>query len=141
MKRIFTVLTLLVMLSLSESLYAQDSHRSGEKRQKVAKVDLNKVKEATFQGGTIDDFALWVDSQVDIPRAFSLSSISRIVLVEFMVMEDGSLADVRAVFGSNPEFNNAAVKIVARSPKWEPAEYNGRKVSSRYTVPVIFDNE
>ena len=58
MKRIFTVLTLMVILSLSESLYAQDSHRSGEKRQKVAKVDLNKVKEATFQGGTIDDFAL-----------------------------------------------------------------------------------
>ena len=140
MKKIFTVLALMVMLPLSESIYAQDSPKSGE-RQKVAKVDLNKVKEATFQGGTIDDFALWVDSQVDIPRAFSSSTISRVVLVEFMVTENGSVADVHAVFGSNPDLNNTAVKIVASSPKWEPAEHNGRKVNSRYTVPVIFDNE
>ncbi len=140
MKRIFIVLALMVMLSLSESIYAQGSPKSGE-RQKVAKVDLSKIKEATFQGGTIDDFALWVDSQVDIPSSFSSSSISRVVLVEFMVTETGSVADVHAVFGSNPTLNNTAVKIVAGSPQWEPAEHNGRKVSSRYTVPVIFDNE
>ena len=94
-----------------------------------------------FNGGTIDDFALWVNSQVVYPRSFERNETSRTVLVEFTVKEDGSVHDVHAVFGSNTELNNAAVAAVAKSPKWEPAEFNGKKRSVRLTVPVVFANE
>lgn len=94
-----------------------------------------------FSGGTIDDFALWVNSQVVYPQSFVRNSSSRTVLVEFTVKEDGSVADVNAVFGSNPELNEAAVAAVSKSPKWEPGEYNGQKRSVRLTVPVVFANE
>ncbi len=94
-----------------------------------------------FNGGSVEDFALWVNSQVVYPQSFVRSGSSRTVLVEFTVMEDGSVADVHAVFGSNQELNEAAVTAVAKSPKWEPAEFNGDKRSIRLTVPVIFANE
>lgn len=94
-----------------------------------------------FNGGTVDDFALWVNSQVVYPRSFVRSETSRTVLVEFTVTEDGSLSDIHAVFGSNPELNEAAVVAVSKSPKWEPGEFDGKKRSVRLTVPVVFANE
>lgn len=94
-----------------------------------------------FNGGTVDDFALWVNSQVVYPRSFVRSETSRTVLVEFTVTEEGSLSDVHAVFGSNAELNEAAVAAVSKSPKWEPAEFQGEKRSVRLTVPVVFANE
>lgn len=94
-----------------------------------------------FNGGTVDDFALWVNSQVVYPQSFVRSETSRTVLVEFTVTEEGSLSDVHAVFGSNAELNAAAVAAVSKSPKWEPAEFQGEKRSVRLTVPVVFANE
>lgn len=94
-----------------------------------------------FNGGTVDDFALWVNSQVVYPRSFERNETSRTVLVEFTVTTDGSVSDVHAVFGSNTELNQAAVAAVSKSPKWEPAEFNGKKRSVRLTVPVVFANE
>ena len=37
--------------------------------------------------------------------------------------------------------NEAAVAAVSKSPKWEPAEFNGQKRSVKMTVPVVFSNE
>lgn len=93
-----------------------------------------------FNGGSIDDFALWVNSKVVYPQSFVRGSASRTVLVEFTVTEDGSVNNVRAVFGANQELNAAAVNAVAKSPKWVPGEFNGEKRSVRLTVPVVFDN-
>ncbi len=95
----------------------------------------------TFQGGGLDDFALWVNSRVEIPLAELARGTSRTVLVEFTVNTDGSVSDIHAVFGSNPVLNEAAEKAVGKSPKWHPAEHKGEKRSVRLTVPVVFSNE
>lgn len=94
-----------------------------------------------FQGGTVDDFALWVNSRVVVPDSFDPEDGSRTVLVEFTVMPDGTLNGVRAVFGSNPDLNEAAVNAVSKSPVWEPGIFNGEKKSARLTVPVVFEGE
>lgn len=94
-----------------------------------------------FQGGGVDDFALWVNSRVEYPESVSLGENSRTVIVEFTVMTDGTLADVHALFGSNPALNDAAVKAVKGSPRWIPGEHKGEKRNVRMTVPVVFSNE
>ena len=94
-----------------------------------------------FKGGNVDDFALWVNSQVVYPQSFTRTETTRTVLVEFFVMEDGSVAEAHAIFGSNTELNDAAVAAVSKSPKWEPAEFNGKKRSVKLTVPVVFAND
>jgi hypothetical protein len=94
-----------------------------------------------FQGGGIDDFALWVNSQVVYPIADRADRKSRVVIVEFVVLRDGSVADVHAVFGADPVLNELAEKAVAKSPKWTPGEQNGEKRNVRMTVAVDFVNE
>ena len=94
-----------------------------------------------FQGGSIDDFALWVNSKVEYPESLNLNDGSRTVIVEFTVCADGTISDVHAVFGSDVRLNEAAVAAVKQSPKWEPGEHKGVKRSVRMTVPVVFSNE
>ena len=94
-----------------------------------------------FQGGDVDDFALWVNSQIVYPMADRANRNSRVVIVEFIVLRDGSVADVHAIFGSDPVLNELAEKAVAKSPKWTPGEQNGQKRSVRMTVAVDFVNE
>ena len=94
-----------------------------------------------FQGGGINDFALWVNSQIVYPIADRANRNSRMVIVEFVVLRDGSVADVHAIFGSDPVLNELAEKAVAKSPKWTPGEQNGEKRSVRMTVAVDFVNE
>lgn len=92
-----------------------------------------------FQGGDIDDFALWVNSQVAYPVADRSGRESRTVIVEFIVLKDGTVSDAHAIFGSDPVLNEEAVKAVSKSPKWTPGEQNGEKKNVRLTVPVVFD--
>lgn len=91
-----------------------------------------------FQGGDIDDFALWVNSQIDYPLSAGIETVSRTVIVEFTVMKDGTLSDINAVFGSDVILNEAAVKAVSKSPRWEPGHQNGEKKNIRMSVPVVF---
>lgn len=101
----------------------------------VRKVGLIAPK---FQGGDIDDFALWVNSQVAYPMADRSGRESRTVIVEFIVLKDGTVSDAHAIFGSDPVLNEAAVKAVEKSPKWTPGEQNGEKKNVRLSVPVEF---
>ncbi len=94
-----------------------------------------------FQGGNVDDFTYWVNSQVIYPSSANLRGSSRTVLVEFSVLADGTVANVHTVFGSNQALNEAAEKAVAKSPKWTPAEYKGEKEEVRMTIPVVFNME
>ena len=91
-----------------------------------------------FQGGDVDDFALWVNSQVAYPVADRSGRESRTVIVEFIVLKDGTVSDAHAIFGSDPVLNEAAVKAVEKSPKWTPGEQNGETKNVRLSVPVVF---
>ena len=94
-----------------------------------------------FQGGGVDDFALWVNSQVVYPIRDRSNREERTVIVEFTVLKDGSVTDVHAVFGSDPVLNEAAVEAVAKSPKWTPGEQNGEPKNVRMSVAVVFSLE
>lgn len=108
--------------------------------------NLNLIESAgfitpRFQGGNLEDFTIWANSQVVVPETFDPDNGSRTVLVEFTVLTDGTLSDIHAVFGSNPDLNEAAVNAVAKSPEWEPGMFGGEKKSTRLTVPIVFEGE
>lgn len=92
-----------------------------------------------FQGGSLSDFTLWVNSRLDYSGMENLDDGIRTVVVEFVVGKDGSVKDVNAIFGTHPGLNSEAVRVVKTSPKWKPAEYNGEKRSVKLTVPVVFE--
>lgn len=95
--------------------------------------------EPQFQGGDLGDFTLWVNSQLDYASVERSNEGVRTVVVEFVVGRDGAVRDVNAIFGTHPELNDEAVRVVKKSPKWKPAELAGEKKSVKLTVPVVFE--
>lgn len=59
------------------------------------------------------------------------------VLVEFTVDGTGSVVDARAVRSSNRVFEDSAVRAILKW-RFEPGRQNGRVVSFRMVVPVVF---
>ena len=92
-----------------------------------------------FQGGAINDFTHWVNAQIDYSAISQMAEGVKTVIVEFVVARDGSVRDVNAIFGTHPELNAEAVRIVKKSPKWKPAEMAGEKRNVRLSVPVVFE--
>lgn len=92
-----------------------------------------------FQGGTLNDFTSWVNAQIDYSVVPEMTEGVRAVIVEFVVAKDGSVRDVNPMFGTHPELNAEAVRVVKKSPKWKPAEIGGEKKSVKLSVPVVFE--
>lgn len=85
-----------------------------------------------FPGG-IEQFYKFVANNYRAPEEEGLRGN---VYVSFVVEKDGSLTDIKVLrdigYGTGAE----AIRVLKRSPKWSPAEQNGRKVRCSYQLPI-----
>lgn len=80
----------------------------------------------------------WVYTYLKYPEACIKDGIQGKVVVKFTIDKKGEVKDVKVIKGVDEELDEAAVKVVAASPKWKPAKVNGQKVDCTMTIPVIF---
>ena len=92
----------------------------------------------TFKGGGPNNFATWVTSHVKYPKAAKKAGVEGTVKVCFVVDTDGKITDAHVHEGVHPELDAEAVKVVIKSPKWEPGKKDGKPVRVSYTMPVMF---
>ena len=129
-------LVFLLLLFISFALYSQD--------EKSLKKDSNDVVfacpieiMAQYPEGNaalkkfISDNLIW-------PEILNGSCIEGRVIVKFIVTETGELTDIKVMRSLEKHLDEEAVRVIKLMPKWIPAEINGRKISSYYTVPVLF---
>jgi TonB family protein len=62
-------------------------------------------------------------------------------IIEFTVNEEGKCLDFSIKKSAGEELDNAAIECMKKMPNWIPAEKEGKKVSSKMTLPVVFTNE
>ena len=60
------------------------------------------------------------------------------VILQFVVMEDGSLSDIKIVRGVSPSIDAEAIRIMNQMPKWKPGKQRGKAVRVSYQIPVVF---
>jgi protein TonB len=60
------------------------------------------------------------------------------VIVSFVVEKDGTLTNFKIEKGFRKEFDEEAIRVLKKSPKWTPARKNNIPVRVRYIVPVTF---
>jgi protein TonB len=58
------------------------------------------------------------------------------VFVSFVVEKDGSLTDVKVLKDIGYGTGKEAERVLRKSPKWTPAEQNGKKVRCSYQIPI-----
>ena len=92
----------------------------------------------TFQGQDANYFSRWIAQHLNYPEIAKEVGIQGRVILQFTVMKDGSVGNVKVVRGVDPTLDQEALRVVSSSPKWEPGRQRDRVVNVSYTFPVIF---
>ena len=95
-------------------------------------------EDATFRGGTIDDFRTWVQDNIVYPPLAIENNIFGRVTVQFAVNSRGEVVDVVILRGVDPTLDEETKRVILSSPGWNPARQGGRPVKQQFTIPVVF---
>jgi protein TonB len=114
---------------------------NGPPKQEVVEEDNNVYNMAgievkpEFPGG-MAKFLNFVKNNYQAPDEPGLKGK---VFVQFTVEKDGSLTDIKVLrdigFGTGKE----AERVLRKSPRWTPAEQNGKKVRCSYQLPISIE--
>ena len=80
----------------------------------------------------------YLRDNMQYPQAALENNIQGRVIVQFVVGKDGSVSDVQVLAGLDRLCDREAVRVVESMPKWIPGKQNGKAVSVKYTIPVMF---
>ncbi len=64
---------------------------------------------------------------------------SETVYIEFLVTKTGELTNIAVKKGVNSAYNEEAIRIVKKMPKWIPGKSHGKKVDIRTFIPIRFE--
>ena len=92
----------------------------------------------TFQGGDANDFNRWVGQNLVYPEVAKELGIQGRVVLQFTVMKDGTVKNVKLLRGIDASLDREAIRVVSSSPRWEPGRQRDRTVNVTYTFPVVF---
>lgn len=95
-------------------------------------------KMPTFQGGDLNVFRNWVQSNVKYPQEAQEKALQGRVVFSFVVEKDGSVSEFQALQSPDKVLTDEVERVFKTSPKWEPGEQLGEKVRVKYTVPIVF---
>ena len=102
-------------------------------------IPYNNVKQKpTFNGGGVNEFSRWLSSHLTYPESAREANIEGKVQVSFIVNADGRVIDVKVSKSVDPALDNAAVRVIKTSPRWDPGKQNGEPVAVQMSIPVIF---
>lgn len=60
------------------------------------------------------------------------------VVVSFIVKQDGSINSPKIISSTSPVFNTEALRLVNKMPKWKPGKCSDEVVAVEYTLPMKF---
>lgn len=85
-----------------------------------------------FPGG-INEFYNFVGKNYRVPED---NKIKGKVMVEFIIEKDGTLSNFKILRDLGSGLGKEAIRVLKKSPKWKPAEKDGKKVRVLYSIPI-----
>ena len=100
---------------------------------------IKAEKMPKFQGGDVNRFAVWMQSQIQYPAEAVEKGISGRVLFSFVVEKDGSMSEFTVLRSPDMVLSAEVERVFNSAPKaWTPGEEKGQKVRVKFTVPIVF---
>jgi protein TonB len=92
----------------------------------------------TFQGGDLNTFRNWVQSNVRFPQIALENGIQGTVVLSFVIEKDGSLSNIQVLRTPDRSLSEEATRVLQKSPKWTPGKQRNQVVRVKYNLPVVF---
>lgn len=142
---IFEALKLKIMKSYSIAfiliplfLLSCSSNRSLKSYDENMIIDPVEI-DGSFPGGK-DEMFKFITDNLKYPQEALENEIEGKVITEFVVEVDGSITDIKVLFGMGYGCDEEAIRIISLMPKFKPAEFatNGMKVRQYWNLPITF---
>lgn len=91
----------------------------------------------TFDGG-ISAFGSFLSRDLRYPPEARSNNVEGRVFIQFFVEEDGSLTGAKVARGIGRGCDEEALRVMNKSPKWNPGTYRGKPIRVSYTIPIFF---
>ena len=95
----------------------------------------------TFQGGDLNAYRNWMQSQLQYPKEAKDKGIKGRVIFSFVVEKNGSVSNFDALQASDKILVDEVERVFKLTPKWEPGKQNGNAVRVKFTVPIVFTGD
>ena len=119
--------------------FEQKKQEFEQKSQQQDMPYIKVEKMPTFQGGDLNRFAVWMQSQIQYPAEAVEKGLSGRVIFSFVVEKDGSTSDFTVLATPDKVLSDEVKRVFDSAPKaWTPGEEKGQKVRVKFTVPIIF---
>ena len=94
----------------------------------------------TFPGGE-EALKAYIEKNIKYPEMAKENGIEGVVEVGFIVDIDGTLKEIKVIRMIDPDLEKEALRLVARMPRWIPAEKDGTPIEapSQVEIPFILD--
>jgi TonB family protein len=96
------------------------------------------VEDPATPVGGLHAFYQFVGENLDYPADARRKGIQGKVYVEFFIEKDGSITNPRIIQGIGGGCDEEVLRVISKSPKWNPGMQKGKSVRQRYTLPMIF---
>jgi TonB family protein len=80
----------------------------------------------------------FIAKNVVYPKEAQENGISGKVFIQFVVMKDGKISNIKVLRGVDPSLDAEAVNVIKKLPIWKPGKQKGTPVNVSYTVPIKF---
>ena len=129
----------LALLVLSNNQLPEISLMSEEKIEMPKSNEIfTRVENQPAPIGGMKQFYEYVQSNLKYPAEAKKIGIEGKVFVQFVVAQDGSLIDVKAVKGIGGGCDEEAVRVIRESLPWNAGSQRGEKVNVRMILPITF---
>lgn len=90
-----------------------------------------------FPGG-MSGIMEYLGKNIRYPKVAQEAGAQGRVVVQMIIDEEGNVTYPEVVNSAGAELDAEAVRVVSAMPKWKPAMREGKAVSTKFTIPVIF---
>lgn len=154
-------LSMLLLISFSPDIIAQQENATAEKQIKKTKADgqdaekekpkvINVVEYQDeepvftvveempkFPGGNKALYT-YLGESIKYPKVAQEKDIEGTVYVTYVVEKDGTVTHVKILRGVHESLDKEAVRVVKEMPKWEPGKEKGKPVRVQYSLPIKY---
>ena len=94
-------------------------------------------KPAEFPGGN-QALISFIGDNITYPEVAKENNIEGTVYMQFIIDMQGNPAAIEIVRGVSEELDQAAVDVLKAMPQWKPAEDKGKRVNTKFTLPIKY---
>ena len=90
-----------------------------------------------FPGG-MTEYMKWLTRNLRYPDIARSQKIQGKVVVQFIVNQDGTIADAKVVKSVNPHLDREAMRVIRMMPSWKPGIQDNKPCRTMVAVPIVF---